>query len=229
MDAETGRKPRTYSYREPSPVQEALQHHSVSAVLRAVIDSAKGEHITIREIVEAFGERAFGFMLILFSLPNCIPTPPGMSGIIGAPVLLFGLQMLLGHRRPWLPGFLLRRSIPVATFKRLIDVTEPRLKKLESYCKPRLTQLFSLFGDRMVGLFAILVSLSVLIPFPFTNVPPSIALVIVSIAVMEEDGYFLIAGYLLGLIGLTYTATVLGASYHLALAAFSSISGYFGF
>ena len=50
----------------------------------------------------------------------------------------------------------------------------------------------------MVGLFAVLVAVSVLIPFPGTNFPPSIALVIVSIAVMEEDGYLLIVGYLIG-------------------------------
>ena len=58
----------------------------------------------------------------------------------------------------------------------------------------------------MVGLFAFLVAVSVLIPFPGTNFPPSIALVIVSIAVMEEDGYLLIGGYLIGLAGLAYTA-----------------------
>ncbi len=61
-----------------------------------------------------------------------------------------------------------------------------------------------------------------LIPFPGTNFPPSIALVIVSIAVMEEDGYLLIGGYLIGLAGLAYTVTVLGASYHLIHAAITS-------
>ena len=74
----------------------------------------------------------------------------------------------------------------------------------------------------MIGLFAVLVALSVLIPFPGTNFPPSIALVIVSIAVMEEDGYLLIGGYLIGLAGLAYTVTVLGASYHLIHARFTS-------
>ena len=36
---------------------------------------------------------------------------------------------------------------------------------------------------------------------------------------MEEDGYLLVGGYLIGLAGLAYTVTVLGASYHLILAA----------
>jgi hypothetical protein len=204
---------------------ESHEHRSVSAILRHVIDSAKGESITLGEIINAFGERAFGLVLILFSLPNCVPAPPGIAGIVGTPVLIFGIQMMLGHKHPWLPKFILRRSVSVAKFKRLIDVAEPRLQKLERLCRPRLTQLFSVFGDRMIGLFAFLVALSVLIPFPGTNFPPSIALVIVSIAVIEEDGYLLIGGYLIGLAGLAYTATVLGASYHLIRAA---LSGWFG-
>ena len=101
---------------------------------------------------------------------------------------------------------MLRRSVSVATFRKLIDVAEPRLKRLEAFCRPRLTSLFGPMGDRLVGLFAVLAAISVLIPFPGTNFPPSIALVIMSIAVMEEDGYLLLFGFAIGLAGLAYTA-----------------------
>jgi hypothetical protein len=206
-------------------IRDAIAHKSASDVLRAVIDTAQGETITIGQIIDAFGERAFGFVLILFSLPNCVPAPPGIAGIVGTPVFIFGIQMLLGHKRPWLPGFIMRRTISLSKFRKLIDLAEPKLKWLEGFCKPRLTQLFSVVGDRVIGLFAILVALCVLIPFPGTNFPPSIALVIASVAVMEEDGYLLIGGYLIGLAGIAYTATVLGASYHLVRAA---LTAWFG-
>lgn len=233
MDAKTQTGTRTGAgksiYRETSPLHDALEHKSASAVLRAVIDTAKGETITIGEIIDAFGERAFGFVLILFSLPNCVPAPPGIAGIVGTPVLIFGIQMMLGHKHPWLPGFIKRRSVSVSKFKRLIDVAEPKLQWVESFCKPRLLPLFGPLGDRVVGLFAFLAALSVLIPFPGTNFPPSIALVIASIAIMEEDGYLLIAGYLIGLAGLAYTATVLGASYHLIVAGLAGMGSWLGF
>jgi hypothetical protein len=226
VDAEIRKRP----YRDiGATVQDALEHKSASKVLRAVIDTARGDTITIGEIIEAFGERAFGFVLILFSLPNCVPAPPGIAGIVGTPVLIFGIQMMLGHKHPWLPGFIKRRSVSIAKFKRLIDIAEPKLQWVEGFCKPRLLQLFGPIGDRMVGLFAFLAALSVLIPFPGTNFPPSIALVIASIAIMEEDGYLLIVGYLIGLAGLAYTATVLGASYHLILAAIHNLPSWFGF
>ncbi|MBF9234816.1 exopolysaccharide biosynthesis protein [Microvirga alba] len=209
---------------EGNALHAAVAHKSASAVLRAVIDTAEGDTITIGRIIEAFGERTFGFVLILFSLPNCLPVP-GIAAVVGLPVLIFGIQMMLGQHRPWLPGIILRRSVSVVTFKKVIDMAEPRLRKLESFCRPRLPWLFGALGDRMVGFFAVLVAISVLIPFPGTNFPPSIALVIASIAIMEEDGYWLIVGYLIGLAGLAYTATVLGASYHLIRAG---LSGWFG-
>jgi hypothetical protein len=208
------------------PVHDAVDHRSVSAVLRAVADSAEGESISIGRIIEAFGERAFGLVLILFSLPNSVPAvPPGVAGIFGTPVLIFGIQMMLGHRRPWLPKTFMRREIPLSKFRKMIDVTEPKLQWLERFCKPRLTGLFGMVGDRAVGLFAVLVALCVLIPFPGTNLPPSIALVIVSLAVIEEDGILLIIGSLIGIAGMAYTATVLGTSYHLIRAA---LTNWFG-
>lgn len=192
---------------------------NVSAVLRTLADQAQGETIFIKDIIDAFGERAFGFVLILFSLPNCVPAPPGIAGLVGTPVLLFGVQMILGSRKPWLPEIILNRTIPVSTLRRVVHAAEPRLRWLEGFCRPRLTRFFGPLGDRFIGLFAVLVALCVLVPFPGTNFPPSIALVIVSIAMMEKDGYLLIAGLIVGLAGIAYTATVLGASYRLIRAA----------
>ena len=205
---------------------ELARHKSVSAVLRAVVDGAQGESLTVASIIEAFGERAFGLVLILFSLPNSIPAvPPGVAGVFGTPVLLFGIQMLLGHKRPWLPKSFMRREIPLDKFRRLIDVAEPKLQWLERFCKPRLTQLFGMVGDRAVGLLAILVAICVLIPFPGTNIPPSAALVIISLAVIEEDGYLLILGSIIALAGIAYTGMVLGTSYHLIRAGLTSWFG----
>ena len=101
MQVETGtvtrRSRKSDRAAEVEQVATGKGHQSVSAVLREVVEASRGENITIREIVEAFGDRAFGFLLILFSLPNCVPAPPGVAGIVGTPVLIFGIQMMLGH------------------------------------------------------------------------------------------------------------------------------------
>jgi len=212
---------------DPAPPLDhpEADHRSVSDVLRGVLDRAQGETISIGAIMEAFGERAFGFMLILFSLPNCVPMPPGVAAVVGWPVLVFGLQMMLGHKRPWLPRRILDRGFSTSTFRRIVALAEPRLRKLEAFCRPRHTWAFGPRGDRLIGLFALLVAVSVLIPFPGTNFPPSIALVVVSIAVMEEDGVALALGLAIGAAGLLYTAVVTGAAVGLAWAGIQRLFG----
>lgn len=205
--------------RRARAIHEAMEHKRITLVLRAVIDTAEGERISIREIVEAFGERAFGFVIILFSLPNCIPAPPGMNSVFGLPVLLFAIQMALGRRKPWLPRWLMDKTFKIATFRRIIDVAEPKLKRVENLCRPRYTNLFGARGDRLIGVFAVLLAICVVIPLPGTNFVPSIALVVLAIAIMQEDGVVLGLGGLLGLAGIAYTIGLSWAIVGVALFA----------
>ncbi|MGY6568205.1 MAG: exopolysaccharide biosynthesis protein [Salinarimonas sp.] len=207
-------------------LHEAMQHKRVTLVLRAVIETAPGETIAIREIVEAFGERAFGFVIILFSLPNCLPAPPGMNSVFGLPVLLFAFQLALGFKKPWLPRRIMDKRFRVATFRKIIDAAEPKLRRVENVLRPRHTALFGPRGDRLIGLFAIILALCVIVPLPGTNWVPSIALVILSMAIMQEDGRVLGLGILAGLAGIAYTVVLTSTLIHLALLALGRAVGY---
>ena len=207
-------------------LHEAMAHKRVSLVLRAVIETAPGDTISVREIIEAFGERAFGFVIILFSLPNCIPAPPGMNSVFGLPVLLFAVQLALGFKKPWLPRRILDKRFRVATFRRIIDVAEPRLQRVEKILRPRHTALFGPRGDRLIGFFAVILALCVIVPLPGTNWVPSIALVILSMAIMQEDGLVLGFGILAGLAGIAYTVILTSTLIHFALVAMSRAVGY---
>ncbi|TVR09836.1 MAG: exopolysaccharide biosynthesis protein [Salinarimonadaceae bacterium] len=206
-------------------INEAMQHKRVSAVLRAVLDTAPGDTISIRDIVEAFGERAFGFVIILFSLPNCIPAPPGMNSIFGLPVVLFAMQLALGFKRPWLPRRIMDKTFKVSTLRKIVDVAEPRLRRVEGLCRPRLVNLFGPRGDRLIGVFAVLLGLCVIVPLPGTNMLPSIGLVVLSIAIMQEDGVILGLGALIGLAGVAYTVGIVWAIVKFALLAATSAIG----
>jgi len=207
-------------------LHEAMEHKRVSLVLRAVIDTAPGETISIREIVEAFGERAFGFVIILFSLPNCIPAPPGMNSVFGLPVLLFAFQLALGFKKPWLPRKIMDKAFRISTFRKIIDIAEPKLARVEKVLRPRHTGLFGVRGDRLIGVFAIILALCVIVPLPGTNWVPSIALVILSMAIMQEDGLVLGFGVLAGIAGIVYTVVLTSTLLHFALLAVGRAFGY---
>jgi hypothetical protein len=55
-------------------------------------------------------------MLFVFAVPNTIPVPPGVSGVLGA---------------PWLPAIIVFRSFARADFARILTKIGPWLEKAE--------------------------------------------------------------------------------------------------
>ena len=58
--------------------------------LQLVMGTAR---VSVGEIVDRFGTRAFGALLFIFALPNLLPLPPGSSTVLGAPLLLLAPQV----------------------------------------------------------------------------------------------------------------------------------------
>src|SRR3546814_15104447 len=75
-----------------------------------------------RRAADRFGWGACGFLLLVFALPNGFPAPiaPGLSAILGAPLLLLSGQMVLGFDHPWCPKSWLRRSFRRADVARML-------------------------------------------------------------------------------------------------------------
>src|SRR5687768_15821211 len=63
--------------------------------------------ISLREIIAVIQGRAYTLLLILFSLPFCLPLPlPGLSTALGAVIAIIGLRLSL-RLEPWLPARIL--------------------------------------------------------------------------------------------------------------------------
>ena len=141
-------------------------HHvqKASEVLLGAVRNAEGTTITIGQITRSIGDRAFGLILLLFSLPNCVPAPPGLGSIMGLPLALFGIQLALGRRYPWLPGFLARRRFQRETLLRLVERGQPYINRVERICRPRMTYLTGSRGERVYGIIITILAAAILIP-----------------------------------------------------------------
>ncbi len=213
--------------KEEPPVRHsdpAIEHARASAILRAMAEQATGDTVSIGQMMAAFGERAFGLLLIVFCVPNLVPAP-GIGSLFGIPLLLIALQMMVGRSRPWLPRAIESKSIGRGTFLKMIRAVEPRMRKIESVLKPRLLFLFSSGSDRLIGLFVALCAISIIIPFPGTNFLPAVAVILISLAVMQEDGIYLALGAVIGSVGLAYTTILVGG---LAWAGIKALARFLG-
>ncbi len=196
---------------------------SLSSLLKELGEGPPGP-ITVGEMIDHFGRRAFGAALFVFSAPNLLPLPPGSSTILGLPLLLIAPQLALGVRRPWLPKALARRSVDREVLTRAFARLIPSLQKVERLTAPRLSLLFGPIGDRLIGVVCTLLVLVLILPIPLGNMLPASAIAALGLSLVQRDGALALAGYLLAALSVTVLVLSAGA----AVAAAHHLFGVFG-
>jgi hypothetical protein len=192
----------------PNDINSEHRPQRASEVLLAALRNL-GDEVTIEEITRALGDRAYGVVMLLFCLPNCIPAPPGMNSVFGIPLLLYALQ-LLRHRSasPWQPRFIAQRRFRKETLVKLLDAARPRLQSIERLCRPRLTTMVTGTAERWIAFYVVLLSICIIIPLWGTNFIPAVGAALIAVSLLEQDGALAIVGVVIGLIGIAITVAV---------------------
>lgn len=173
----------------------AAPQERLSDILRAIAGDESRERIAVRDLLAIMKDRALGALLFIFALPNVLPTPPGTSAVLGAPLIFLAAQLALG-RPPWLPGFIAHRSIARADFAALVARTNPWLAKAERLLRPRLGVLARPPAEYLVGLFCFVLAVILFLPIPLGNMMPALAICLFSLGILERDGVWILAGLL---------------------------------
>lgn len=202
-------------------------HRSASDVLEGVVKDNDADYISFQEIKMALHERGFGLLMLFFALPLSIPlpVPPGLTAIPALPLILFSIQMLRGMDSPWLPKWVGNKKIKRETLALIVEKTAPHLKKAEKLLRPRFSFASSEAGEKIVGFFALLFSLSILIPLPLTNFIPAIGILLMSLGLLSKDGIPIAIGIIVGSMGIALTTLIIIMGKH---AAMGIIHGVFG-
>lgn len=180
------------------------------AILDALLDGDHAQTLTLQDLLSGLGKPAFGMLLFVAALPAFIPIPVG--GVLSGPlVVLIAAQLLVGLRRPWLPGFIARRGPKRQALARFERIVDPWLQRLERLVRPRLTALLDhRLASACTGLLLLLLGVLLSLPIPFTNYVFGALLLLFAFALLERDGR---------LMGLAWVA---GAA---AIAVFGVLSG----
>jgi hypothetical protein len=208
--------------RRPRPRVTATR---LSEVLRQLADNETLDRISVGDLLLAMRHRAIGALMFIFAFPNILPTPPGTSTVLGAPVIFLAAQMALGLR-PWLPRFIADRSLARADFARFVDKAVPWISKAEKLLKPRLAALTGHPFEYVVGSICFLLAVVLLLPIPLGNAPPAFAICLFALGTLEKDGAWIIAGMIATVISLTVVSGVL---YAMVRSAWFLISSFVGF
>jgi hypothetical protein len=157
----------------------------------------RGEKLCLGEVVEAFGDRAFGPVIFFFALINMMPWPPGGTTLTGAPLLLLSMELVWGRDELWVPRWIERAAVKRATFRKLSGRFRRGLKLTERLSRPRLHFLTGSLGQGLIGLACVFLSVVLVLPIWGANLLPAVAVGFFSLGVMQRDGLAVIIGWVL--------------------------------
>lgn len=196
----------------------------LSDILLAIAQAQDKERISIGDLLHALEHRALGALIFIFAVPNALPVPPGVSAVLGAPLLFLSAQLMLGMKA-WLPKFITDRSLLRVDFEKVIIKVAPWLAKAERLMRPRLQFLARRPAENIVGLICLILSIVLFLPIPLGNMLPAIALCILALGVLERDGVWVLIGVA---IGIASVAIVWGIIMALFWGALFVIGQFFG-
>jgi hypothetical protein len=162
----------------------------------------EGRSLTLREIEARLKGRGFALLIMLLSAPFLVPLP-GLSTPFGFAIAIMGLRIAVGQD-PWLPDYVLRRELSPKVLKIMVGVLLKISEIMERVIKPRMHFLRTWPGAMNmigVGIFVSGVILLLPLPIPFSNTLPALSIVLLSAGMMERDGLAVLAGYVVGMVG----------------------------
>ena len=189
---------------------------TLSDLLHGMAQQAGRERISVRDLIDALGDRALGALLFLFAFPNVLPMPPGTSAVLGAPLVFLAAQLMVG-RGPWLPRLLASRSMSQADFAALVRRIAPWLKRGERMLRPRFSWLARPPAEFALGAVCLVLALVLVLPVPLGNVLPAVAISLLALAIVERDGLWVLAGLAVALVSAGVVSGVIFAAVKVAM------------
>lgn len=181
----------------------------LSQEIEGLLEALGERPVTLREVISVTKSRAYTLLLILLSLPFCLPVPvPGLSTALGAIIAIIGLRLSM-RAEPWLPARLLDAPVASARVAQILRASLKVVRGLEVLLRPRLcflvdfAVLHHLYGAMIFVCGALLM---LPLPIPFSNLLPALAVIFLAAALIERDGYFIIAGSLMFIFTLAFFA-----------------------
>ncbi|MDB5393560.1 MAG: transporter permease [Rhodospirillales bacterium] len=190
-----------------------------SELLIRVVAGHPDVKMSVGELIDGMGGRAFSIILLLLTLPLAVPGPPGLPTAFSIPLLLVTAQLWLGRPAPWLPNLIRKRRFARDGLLSVLKKIRPRLARLESVCRPRLLRMTDRHGERWVGVFYFLCAIVLCnpIPIPFSHIPLAIAMTAFALGFVERDGFLLIGASIGALIGVAINISMTGGAFVLGL------------
>ncbi|MES2814166.1 MAG: exopolysaccharide biosynthesis protein [Pseudomonadota bacterium] len=173
--------------------------HQPRTFSQVLEDLGAGEEpiLTLDEVVEAFGDRGIGALILVLALMALFPWPPGGKAVFAAPIILLAIELAVQMNEVWLPKWLLKAPVSRAAYRKATSRLIRPIRFVENLTRPRLTLFTGPVSEVVIGITCVLLAMMMALPIPFGDMLPGLALIFFALGIMQKDG----AAVLLGVVG----------------------------
>ena len=164
--------------------------------LQELGEQAGDDKVRLGDMLEAMGHRAYGPFLIVLPMIEISPVGgiPGLPTALALVLALLAVQLIIGRKHLWLPGFLANRGMKGGNLVKVADKGRPVARRMDRWFHGRLPALTKGPMVRVAGVAVLLLCLTVppLELLPFASTAPMAAIMAFGIALLVRDGLLML-------------------------------------
>lgn len=174
--------------------------------LRDAASALHGDRVSMRTIEQAHGPAAQGTLLLMLAVPCLLPVP-GVGTVLGMAMLALAVSMWRGQSAAvGLPKRVAELELSRPWAQRVLGALATAYALAGRHARARMGR--HACADRL-GLAVGAMALIVVLPIPFGNVLPSLALVMIGLGLVFRDGLAVLLGLAMSALTVVVTAGAL--------------------
>jgi len=205
---------------------------SLSAAFERAAGEVRSHTVTVRELLALIGEQGLLLFCAFLAIPFLLPVAiPGTSTVFGLLMVMIGIGVAT-DTLPLMPRRLLDHALSSRHVVPALQRGAAAFRRFERLIRPRaLAMTGSRAANFINGAVIVIAALVLMLPLPlvpFTNTIPALAVVLLSIGMVERDGLVIALGYLATVAAALYCGTVLWAAWKAGSGAAEWLRGLGG-
>ncbi len=163
--------------------------------LRAAAAALRDERVTLAGLLQAHGPAAHGSLLLMLAVPCMLPIP-GTGTLLGVGLLGLALAMWRQHDTVALPARVASLEISGHWARRVLSILARVYAVAGRFSRMRLAHALSAPMHRALAVAVAVMAVILILPIPFGNVLPALAVLLMGLGLVFRDGLVALAGLL---------------------------------
>lgn len=162
----------------------------------------------MRAMAQAHGPEAHGTLLLLLAMPCLLPVP-GVGTVLGVGMAALAVAMWRGQGEPCLPQRVANLELPRHWARRVLEGLASAYEMAGRHARARLSHLAGPTWRSALAAAVGSMAIIVVLPIPFGNLLPALALLLIGLGLVFRDGIAVILGLLMSGVALVATTGLL--------------------